>query len=174
MKSLQLRIHVAVEAILDCKSPATMEDDEGLLIRIEEVRDFEDRMRKTADRLYNSLGSICYNVQAFGRVIRDLITMSQDLNLFPLKLWKVDGQEPEYDRQQMICSTYNRRILEDRTLAKSSSRYVSGLLCGAVSRIATSFSRCLISLVLLKEISTWLKHIIGMLSEGLRYFFRIQ
>lgn len=99
MNALQHRIRVAVGAMLDCKSPTTTEDDRGLLIRIEEVHDFEDRMRKTADRLYDSLGSICYSVSAFRRVIRDLTTMSQDLSLFPLNLWKADGPEPEYDNE---------------------------------------------------------------------------
>jgi hypothetical protein len=96
MKSLQLRLHLTVEAILECKSPVPIKDDDGVEIRIEEVRDFEDRMRKTALRLYNSLGSICYEVQAFRRVIRDLTTMSQDLSLFPLNLWKADGQDSQY------------------------------------------------------------------------------
>jgi hypothetical protein len=99
IKSLQHRITVTVEAMLDCKSPEPIDDDEGPQIRIEEIRDFEDRMRKTAVRLYNSLSSISYDVQAFRRVIRDLTTMSQDLNLFPLKLWKGDGgQKAEYDQ----------------------------------------------------------------------------
>lgn len=96
MRSLQLRLHVTIEAMLDCKSPEFFNDEEASEFRIEEVHDFEDRMRKTAIRLYDSLGNICYEVQAFRRVIRDLTTMSQDLDLFPLNLWKSNEQESQY------------------------------------------------------------------------------
>lgn len=97
VKAVQERIRVAVREILDCKYPEPTEDGRGPQIRAEEVRDFEERMRKTAARLYRSLGNIDCNVQAFRKVIRDLKTMSQDLNLFPLGLWKVDGQDQGYD-----------------------------------------------------------------------------
>ncbi len=93
---LQHRIHVTVESMLQCKYPEPTRGEDGLEIRAEEVHDFEDRIRKTAFRLYGSLGSISRNVQAFRRAIRDLRTMSQDLDLFPLNLWKADRQEPEY------------------------------------------------------------------------------
>ncbi len=90
------RIRTTVRAMLECNYPEPMEDDTGLQIRIEEIREFEERMHKTACRLYDALGSIAYNVQAFRRVIRDMMTMSQDLGLYPLKLWKADEEEPEF------------------------------------------------------------------------------
>ena len=99
MKSLQLRLYVTVDAMLECKCLELFKDDEDCEISIEEVRDFEDRMRTTAARLYNSLGSIRYEVQSLRRVIRDLTTMSQDLALFPLNLWKPNGQEPQYHHE---------------------------------------------------------------------------
>jgi hypothetical protein len=95
IKSLQHRVQLTVDAMLDCRYPEPVEDEGGLQIRAEEVRDFEERMRKTAYRLYNSLGSISHDVHAFRAVTRDLKTMSQDLNLFPLNLWKADGGEAE-------------------------------------------------------------------------------
>lgn len=99
IKVSQHRIKVAVQAMLECQYPDPTEDDTGLQIHIEEVRDFEGRMWKTAFRLYNSLSSIAYNLQAFRRVIRDMTTMLQDLNLYPLNLWKADdGLEPEYNQ----------------------------------------------------------------------------
>ena len=96
IKVFQQRIRLTVEAMLACKYPEPIEDDTGLRICVEEVRDFEDRMRRTASRLYRSLGSISYNFQALRRVIRDMTTMLQDLKLYPLHLWKADEQQPEY------------------------------------------------------------------------------
>jgi hypothetical protein len=93
---LQRKIQQTVESMFNCKSPEPIENDDGLQIRVEEVQDFEDRMRRTASRLYLNLGRIFFSVQAFRGVIRDLRTMSQDLNLFPLNLWKADGGEAEY------------------------------------------------------------------------------
>jgi hypothetical protein len=96
IKVLQQKIQQTVESMIDCKSPEPIENDDGLQIRVEEVRDFEDRMCRTASRLYLNLGRISSSLQAFRVVIRDLRTMSQDLNLFPLNLWKADGGEAEY------------------------------------------------------------------------------
>ena len=94
--SFQQRIRTTIQAVLECQYPEPIEDDKGLQIHIEEIRDFEERMQKTACRLYNTLGSIGHNVQAFRRVIRDMTTMLQDLNLYPLKLWKAEEDEPGY------------------------------------------------------------------------------
>ncbi|KAF7513111.1 hypothetical protein GJ744_010507 [Endocarpon pusillum] len=93
----QQKIRTTVQAVLECRYPEPIEeDDKGLQIHIEEIRDYEERMRKTACRLYSTLGSIAYNVQAFRRVIRDMTTMLQDLKLYPLLLWKAEEDEPEY------------------------------------------------------------------------------
>ena len=95
IKVLQHRIKVTVQAMLECKYPEPTEDDTGPQILLEEVRDFEDRMQRTAFRLYSSLTNMTQNLQAFRRVIRDIRTMSGDLNIYPLKLWKDDGPEPD-------------------------------------------------------------------------------
>jgi hypothetical protein len=96
IRVLQHRIKVTVQAMLECKYPEpTDDDDTGPQIRFEEVRDFEDRMQRTAFRLNNSLGNVAHNLQAFRRVIRDIKAMSGDLDLYPLQLWKADGPEPD-------------------------------------------------------------------------------
>lgn len=93
---LQLRIQATIQSMLECQYPAPIEDDRGFPIHAEEIRDFQERIRKTAFRLQCSLGRISHNFQAFQRAIRDLRSMSQDLNLFPLNWWKADGQESEH------------------------------------------------------------------------------
>jgi hypothetical protein len=95
IKVLQHRIKVTVQAMLECKYPEPTEDDTGPQILFEEVQDFEERMQRTAFRLYSSLTNMTQNLQAFRRVIRDIRTMLGDLNIYPLKLWKDDGPEPD-------------------------------------------------------------------------------
>lgn len=102
--TFQQKIRTTVQAVLECRYPEPIEDDNGLQIHIEEIRDYEERMRKTACRLYSTLGSIAYNVQAFRRVIRDMTTMLQDLKLYPLKLWKAEEDEPEFSDGGWVSS----------------------------------------------------------------------
>lgn len=96
--ALKQKIQHAVEAMFECKFPEPIEDSRGIQIRVEEVRDFENRMQKTADRMYNSLLNISHNVRAFRTVIRDLTAMSQDLKLFHLDLWKADVDKDGSER----------------------------------------------------------------------------